>query len=226
MLNEHSWINWRSELFHDLHENDQGPDKADRAIEQLHAEIRNSRSTVFGFETKFQHLDENGLDLSLEAFIEQLTRSGFRHFMMLRRRNYLRQAISVARGQQTQAWHFQTGKRPPGIQQVRLDLNNIGLGGKNRSLLDCFGWLDRTYAAASELAARKGIMWLEIDYEKDLEKDPFVGYQKVVDFLSIPREKPGISLHKIGGQPIQDMTENFDQIQACLQGTEYEWMLG
>ena len=223
MLAAHPQMEWKGEVFHAFHE------RADRStavkpfqtLEQL---IAHSKHPHFGFETKFQHLDSNGLNLSLESYLSELKKLGFGKLIILRRQNLLRQAISVARGQATQKWHVSSKKQKPEMGLVELDIANVSLGGKNRHLLDCFKFLEQTYLDASRLFARLEWDCLQICYEKDLQQNPFDGYQLAVDYLGVPLVRPEISLQKLESRPIKKIVSNYSQLRDCLSGTEYEWM--
>jgi LPS sulfotransferase NodH len=225
LLNAHSQIEWQSELFHEFHERVAVVKNREEPIEHLENLIAVSPAPVFGFECKFQHLDSNGLDLAFEQFVDQLLILGFNRFIVLNRKNYLRQAISVARGQATRNWHLPIKQATPPTNRIYLNLHEIGLGGQNRSLLDCFRHLESQYATADNILSAKHCSLLNVCYEEDLQQDPLVGYRKTVDFLSMHQEQPVISLQQIGGKPIHSMVENFEEIQTTLRGTEFEWML-
>jgi LPS sulfotransferase NodH len=225
MLNAHSQIGWQSELFHEFHERVTANKTREEPVHLLQASIAEDKNSVFGFECKFQHLDSNGLDLSFDTFIDQLLELGFTRFIILNRNNYLRQAISVARGQASRNWHIQAEQTHPPANKVRLNLQEIGLGGRNREMVDCFRYLESQYALALETLSSKNCPLLQLCYEDDLERDPRVGYQKTVDFLSVDEERPEISLQKIGGSAIRTMVENFEEVQMTLRGTDFEWML-
>ncbi|MEE2639114.1 MAG: hypothetical protein VX768_00685 [Planctomycetota bacterium] len=228
MLDRHSKISWGGELFHALHEPAQ-PDTAIRgpedALSLLDQALQHCRSPWYGFETKFQHLDPNGLNKGLEEFIAHLRERGFHYFILLKRKNYLRQAISVARGQQTRQWHFQTGTPSPGVRAVSLDPERLGLGGTDREMIECFHFLDQTYLEAEATLNAHHCNWIQLEYETDLESDPRGGFQKVASFLGLDPETPDACLQKIGGQPLAEMLDNLDAVSNRLTGTAYQWML-
>ena len=224
LLNSHPSINWQSELFHAIHENAQSVN-ASEAYGLLSKHIDLATSSCFGFETKFQHLDGNGLDVSLDQYLQRLETMAFSKFLVLKRSNYLRQAISVARGQHTKVWHVTTDKPQPKFESFHFDTELVSLGGRHRTLLDCFGFLDHSYqqAKATMDGLQLDCLWLE--YEEDLQTDPSIGLNKVLDFLNLPRIRPSISLRKLDHRPIDQMISNADEVHALLHGTRFEWML-
>ena len=114
MIASHRNVDWRGEIFHDLHE-------SKTKVEPwglLDGIIDESTRTILGFETKFQHLDQNAVDLPMAEFLYRLERRKFSHFIILKRKNYLRQAISVVRGQATKTWHFRKSTPQPEFTPV------------------------------------------------------------------------------------------------------------
>ena len=80
MAVSHGSIDWQGELFHELHE---GQDKSN-PWKHLTGPISTSEKPIFGFETKFQHLDVNGLNVPLNQYIEDLEELGFSKFIVLK----------------------------------------------------------------------------------------------------------------------------------------------
>ena len=224
MLAAHPEVDWRGELLHPLHEKTDQLPPVDQPTELITAPMNASRRPVFGFEAKFQHLDGNGLRMSLGRFVDFLVDNGFEKFVVLKRQNYLRQAISVARGQQTGNWHQQTGQMHAAPPAIKLDVDAISLGGTNRDIVDAFRFLDTTYSEARECFMERILDVLEIDYERDLESDPQSGFAIVSQYLGIADSLGRSSVQKIGGGPIEQLVSNFDEIQQRLGKTEYQWM--
>jgi hypothetical protein len=223
MLQSHPQIEWAGELFHAHHE------RKDRSVELrpfelLKNRIAHSAFRHFGFETKFQHLDSNGLQLDLEAYLLQLNKLGFRKFIVLKRNNYLRQAISVARGQISSMWHVPIKDMVPETEPLYLDTVCVSLGGRNRSILDCFQFLDQSYSDAMDTLRRLSFCLCELCYEEHLQEQPLEGYRLVMDFIRVPYVRPEISVRKLESRPVNQIVSNFDELVRCLKGTKHEWM--
>lgn len=225
MLNAHTQIEWRGELFHPLINKPDQLDWISTPLDLLTHPLNDSPSHVFGFETKFQQLGRNGLDLEFNTFVDRLNELGFDKFILLKRNNYLRQAISVARGRQTGQWHYSRDQPKPQFEPLTLDINAIKLCGQNRELLESFEYLDQTYEQAYDLLKAKHET-LVLEYEVDLEHDPNLGFEKAIRFLELPNEKANASVRKLGGAAIPSMLTNYQAVQDRIAKTRYAWMLG
>ncbi len=224
MVGDHPDVDWAGEVFHALHENTVDAIELADPFQWLHGPIRNSKCKSFGFETKFQHLDSNGLDLTFDEYLTLLKSLNFDRFIILKRRNYLRQAVSVARGQLTKTWHVTQEMKRPVFAPFPMDPTKIGLGGSDRELVDCFEFLDEVYEKAEESFAQHKISCLNLCYEDDLEHEPQIGFHKVVGFLQLSPAEPMVSLQKLGVRPLAQAISNFDEIRQLLSGTKYGWM--
>ncbi len=224
MLNSVPNMQWAGEIFHELHESELNATPMD-AIAHLRSNIPQNNKVAFGFETKFQHLDANGLNVRFVDYVDQLTELGFLKFVFLKRRNYLRQAISVARGQQTKTWHVSADAEKPNFDPVVLDLENISLGGCNRPILKCFEFLDHTYQESEHVMRSLGLDTLTLNYEDDLEPNPDHGFRRICDYMGLPYNPTPCSVQKLESRPIPEIVSDFDKINSCLSGTPYQWML-
>ena len=224
MLRDHPDVTWAGEVFHALHENEIDIRAIQDPFQMLLGPMRESNRRAFGFETKFQHLDSNGLDISFEEYLTQLQSLNFDRFIVLRRKNYLRQAVSVARGQLTKTWHVAPEIAKPVFKPFRLDPTKIGLGGTDRELVDCFQYLDGVYQKTAEIFTRLKIDCLDLCYEDDLEIDPIIGFQKVANFLKLSSTDPEVSLQKLEARVLTEIISNYDEIRNSLVETQYSWM--
>lgn len=224
MLNSHPDLEWHSELFHHYHESREASDRVEDPWDLLLTPLSQSSKRHFGFELKFQHLNKGGLDLSIGQAIDRLLELDFHHFVVLRRENYLRQAVSVARGQQTQTWHVKTDASLPKFAPVHLELDAIALGGKPRPIEACFEYLEKSYKELKTGLAKRGLVFLELSYEQDLQNDPDVALTRTLNTLALRRIRPNVSLQKINDYPLPELLSNYEQVCQRLEGTPYHWM--
>lgn len=220
MAASHPKIAWHGEVLHEYH---QSKSKTGDPWRLIFRPLEDCRFRVFGFETKFQHLDQNGLDIGFADFIQRLREHDFEKFIILRRENMLRQVVSIARGRQTGQWHFKTtDNRPPPIG-VRLDLERVFLGGKPRPLLDCFKFAEDRYQEATTILDSTDPLLLT--YESDLQNWPAEGMTRLAEFLGVRNHRPTTDLQKIEARPLAEILENFEEVASVLAGTQFEWML-
>lgn len=224
MLNSHPDIDWKSELFHPVHEKEMSPAELGDPFEFIQSAAVGSAKRTFGFETKFQHLDSNGLDIDFGVFLFRLNAIGFTKFILLERKNYLRQAISVARGQLTKTWHVSEKDAKPNFQPFQFDVDQVGLGGKNRSLIECFKFLESYYQIVLEIFQQCGMEFLHLKYEDDLEGDATIGFSKAICYLDLPTASVTASLQRLDNRSVAEMISNFDEVCGILRGTHFEWM--
>ena len=105
-----------------------------------------------------------------------------------------------------------------------LDPQLVEVGGKYRTILDCFRFLDATYEEATQLLQSKRTLFL--NYEDDFESDPMIGYKKATEFLELkPRKKPLVHTQRINQKSTRESLVNYEAIEMKLRGTEFEWML-
>lgn len=218
-------VDWHGELFHAWYEewtSDQRKEFGE-PLRLLTEPLAQSSKPVFGFESKFEHLRPHGLNRSFATFIVELQGLGFSHYVVLRRRNLLRQAISVLRGQKTRQWHFPAGGQAPPPSTVHVDTNSITFAGQRGPVLERFESVDRDYQQA--LDCLDGQNLLQLDFEADIASDPRVAYRKTCQFLGLKPGRIQPDLQRIGGQPLASIIENFDEVESVLAGSRFAWML-
>lgn len=225
LLNARAEIDWQGELLHPLHEKEVSVSGVNDPLKLITKPMQQSKQPVFGFEAKFQHLDDNGLNMPFAIFVDTLISSGFEKFIVLKRQHYLRQAISVARGQASGQWHQKKGQPKPANDAVHLDVDAVSLGGKNREITKAFEFLDDTYALAADCFTERIVDVLNLEYELDLEIEPQVGFDKACLYLGLNSVPGHSSVEKLGGQPLQEMLVNYTEIADRLLNTPWQWML-
>jgi hypothetical protein len=179
----------------------------------------------YGFEIKLNK-DENDVYIQIKSdlqnFIIKLYELGFTHFIILSRRNYLRQIISGTIGFETRKWRLSSNEKPL-LAKLKLDLENIPYGYDSRSLFSRFQEFDTTYNLLDELLANQKV--LRMIYEEDILKDPQKGYRRVCNFLGLKDYKVKVRLGRMNPFHLSEIVVNFQEIEGHLRGTEYEWML-
>lgn len=226
MLGRHPQVVWAGEIFHAWQEGKISLREKDRIGDPmliLERELESCKSPVFGFESKFKHLNKNGLDLSITRYVEKLKANAFTHFIVLRRENMLRQAISVIRGKAMQQWHFSKDEQPPKDCALTLNPKHLSVGGYRGAIAKCFHDLENDYRQIETVLNGDNV--LQLTYEKDIQNDPTVAYKRICEFCKI--DCPGIQpdLRQIHSKPVRQLIDNYDEVAKALQETEFEWML-
>lgn len=227
MLRQHpmSQIEWDGEIFERQFNGDLTDHRATPPLRLLQERITQSNAHVFGFETKChpdQHLASDWVGMTIERYVESLRGMKFADFIILRRRNYLRQLVSFYVGRRRGRWHLEAGQAPSPTR-VRIDALRCGIGQRPKPILDLFQGLDEAHRRISESIKGAGV--LELVYEDDIESDPLIAYRKIADALALGPITPTIPLARINPFSLREMIANYDEVATELVGSPYEWML-
>lgn len=226
LLGQHPAIHWDGEVF-DRVRRRKLPEMwmVKEPLRMLELRMQWAACRYYGFETKFgrdQHLGAKLLDLPLPTYVERLQELGFSYFVLLERRNYLRQIasrlIAWKRGRQHLPAH-----RHAAATRIHLPVEEISLGGAPVALAELFADLDRRYEEARQLVSNLG--GLHLVYEDDVEQDPKRAYGKICDYLNVERLAPRVPLSRTNPYPLSRVLENAGEVEAHLNGTPYRWML-
>lgn len=186
----------------------------------LRKQMIRAGSHFYGMEIRPFHL--RTLKLPMAQFISDLRNMGYSHFIILRRKNILKAIISNVIAAQKHHFH-QPATEKSVLTQITLDVANVAFLRGNAPLLSWLELHDKDLQTIDKLL--KGLRVLQLTYEDDLEDDPFVAYQKVGEFIGVKPHQVQIKLGKTNPFPLRDILINFDEVQAALRSTPYEWML-
>lgn len=172
----------------------------------------------YGFDLKFSHVTEFGL--AVADYVDAARSAGVTHFVILRRNNYVRHAISGINGGRRGKYHHRDGAPEP-LAPIALPLQAVNVDLYRSSLIEHFERWDRLY---NEVELHLGENALTITYEHDIAPDPQVGYSKVQNFLGLPPYSPRVRLRRSNPEPLGDLITNLDELRQYLTGTPYAWM--
>jgi len=223
LLNQHSKFSWSGEIY---------PNKKDKYLKfiyknhELLLKIRmyQHHSDFFGFELKTasrQILKKNTIGMDLECFLSLLEKHHFKHFIILERKNYLRQFVSFYNAKITKIHHV--SEKPKHANKINFNPNNCLFLNKHSTLIDHFEYLDKHYSNLKTILKNKQV--LHLNYEDDILETPLIAYEKICNFIHIKPEKPIINLKQTNAFPLEDLIENIEDIKKHLKGSKYEWML-
>jgi hypothetical protein len=118
-----------------------------------------------------------------------------------------------------------TASAPRLINKLNTDLNPYAFGivYNPKPLINCLEEIDQTYRQLESLLEDKSSLWLT--YEDDILPDPRIAYRKICEFIQVEPMAVDILNQRTNPFPIREIVENYDELEAMLQGTKFEWML-
>lgn len=220
LMDQHPDIFWDGEVWRDMVAAgmDQ-PVSADDFYGFLEKRKHFAGGLIYGYEVKFFHIESLADDL--EAQLAVLERLGPTDFVVLERKNYLRKIISSVKASQTTRWHQPAGS-VAALEKLTLSPDRLQIDGKNTALLPLLRAYQEDFEKLRECLASRKHLWLT--YEDDLAESPLHGYRKISDFLDIDQFPVKIRYGKTNPYPVRDVIENYEEVVASLDGTEFEWM--
>jgi hypothetical protein len=188
-------------------------------IEYLKKSMSKSNA-IYGFEIKPYHLRLIGMPF--EEYLKEIEILGFRHFILLDRRNKLRKIISSVKAKGSGIYHLRKGSSPQ-FEKIKIPIDNIRIDNESKSLLRFINDYQRDVDLINEILKSK--TFLRLTYEDDIEDDPLKAYSAICEFIGVKTINPTISLSKTTPFPIRDLVENFDEVASCLSNSPHKWML-
>ncbi|MBT8448001.1 MAG: hypothetical protein HKO62_13035 [Gammaproteobacteria bacterium] len=186
----------------------------------LRARMREAGSRIYGFEAKFFHLDYTAYDL--DAFLATLRSLGFKHFIVLERRNLLRKIASSVAAHERSEFHIKASANA-GVNRIHLPVDAVRIDRNCKPLREFLAGYTRDLARLERSLSADSM--LKLTYEEDIASDPAAAYRRVCDFLDLTPVATEVRLAKTNPYPLADMLENFDEVSAALRDTEFAWML-
>lgn len=224
VLNQHPGIRWRGEIYEPYA--DAGTPRPNFRDDLRYTQIE-CGPKLPGFELKglpSQHLPTLGV--SLRQFLETVREHGFSRCVFLDRRNTLRKLISVQIVDQglRDSYHV-TRDREAGLKgRLRIDLQRVRIQGKYASLLEMIQHIDEETEKARHLVGEY-FDFLPLVYEDHIETDPLVAYREILTHLGLPHHDAEVTLKRVNVKTLQELIENYQEVEDLLAGTKYEWML-
>ena len=199
-------------------------------LEQAEQDV--SGSNLHLFEVK--HLPDQNLGLypklEVQDWLNHFFAQGYKHHLLMRRRNGLRRLVSHFRAAQSGQYVLGASGDVVNDSPITIPLEGIVHGFGTRTLL---GWLEE-YERGHEVMRRclgdldksnPDFSWLELVYEDQIEHDPLMAYRDVCDFLGLPAVDVDLRYRKISPGRLVDLIENLDEVRHCLSPTRFAWML-
>ena len=204
------------------------------SIESVLEEAQQSSAecTLHFFEVK--HLPDQNLglypQLQLQDWLNLFFAHGYRHHLLMRRRNGLRRIVSHFRAAQSGQYVLGSSSAVAQSAPITIPLEGIVHGFGARTLL---GWLEeyeRGHEAMQHCLSAMGKLhpefsWLELVYEDQIEPDPYIAYRDVCSFLDLPVIDVDLRYRKISPGRLAELIANLDEVRDCLLSTRFAWML-
>jgi hypothetical protein len=168
-----------------------------------------------------------GCGAPLHEAVQAFRQAGVSHFVSLLRSNHIRRYVSYLIAMKTGVWHTHRAADRP--HAVRIDLQQVhdyDIGFASGTLLQC---LDHYYTQLLPQWERalQDVPHLMLRYEDHVEHDPVRGYRAIVDFLGLDESLPPAVFGQArqNAWPLQQLIENFDEVERALRGTLYAALL-
>jgi len=211
MLHEYAQIGWKGEAFRRTKTAHLKNER--QLLFQAIREMRvNRAATHAGFEIKPMHLE--GFNLGIPEFIAYCQEIGIDTFITLTRKNLLRKMVSSDMGKA--AGKFQLGLHET-IQKPKLSL----CANKEGSILKRIKKYEQEVLDIESIK----VPHLTLNYEEDVLGNIQQGFEKIQNYLSIPRMKVAVSLQRMNPEPLNEILANFKEVESVLKNTPYQWML-
>ena len=223
MFRQHKHIRWFNEVFNKnnfFYKEFGGGRK--RVKTALNYHLYRKPSQWVGFEVTFSVNQQIGVEIrmELEDFIALAKEVGVSHFIILERSNLLRRSVSAHLAERNR---YHTKEEVKKVSTVPINVKSFQFGAKQFPLIDHFKNIEDEYRRLNELL--QDDQCLTINYEKDILPDPLIAYEKICDFLNIEDQDPDIRYKRTNPFPLNEVIENFKEVEDLLKGTKYEWML-
>lgn len=223
-LNQHSQLQWDNEVFNKWMPNKRN----DLPIPDLQKEISAIKSRKL---KTYQAIDVKLLtsqhptifNLSAPQLHAILSKNGYKYHILLERQNILRRMVSHCAALFKYTYHIATSSSKPNLQPFFMPTDEIKVGAEINSLI---GWIEKisNENIIFKNYMNKHVNSLCLTYEESIEQDPFIGYKKICDLLSLEVEPSKVLLQRTNPFPLRDLLINYKEIKNILVNTKHEWM--
>jgi hypothetical protein len=228
MLRQHPKIYWDGEIYNSIIKklNKTKQDKYKKDATEFFNKFLfkrmclSGKNKFYGFELKFFHL--KFFQVELPFYINYLENLGFKHFIVLERKNYLRKIVSSVVAHQSSIWH-QPAKTNSLLSSVYINIEKLKLDGCENSLFFFLQQYEKDFLILKKILKHYNVLWLT--YEGDILNGPFSAYLKITNFLNINQHKVSIRYGRTNPFKLERLIENFEDVEQNLRGTRFEWML-
>jgi len=215
MLHQCPGVDWAYELFNPT-VSQIGPGKG---YERLRRRLTAPRTNRFGFEAVVEQIVAQGLTVA--DFVERASADGVGDWVLLTRRNLLRQHVSIMLAHESGRYHEQRTDfwRPTERRRLHLDVAK----GAGDWLVNHFR--ERVRDVEAVRTTLKDRHFFELVYEDDVERDPRQAIARLATFLRLPDYDPVVRYLPVEPYSLAETIGNYAEVAAVLEKTEFAWML-
>ena len=164
------------------------------------------------------------MGVTLGQFLDVVREYGFSQCIFLDRRNILRRLLSAQIVDQgLRRTYYMSEKQPPLSGRLSIDVQRFRINDHYMPLLDMIRYIEEETEKARHLVS-KYFNPVPIYYEDHIETDPRIAYREVLAQLGLPHHEANVTLKRINVKTLQELVENYQEVEDLLAGTKYEWM--
>jgi hypothetical protein len=221
LLTQHPDFHWDGELFnHHLQLWRSVPrQRLGEAQKLIRRRMNRHDVPYYGFEVLPSQLKAGHADLN--DFAGTLDEFGFEYFVLLTRRNLLRKLISSLVARERGRWRMSSGEIAP-LTRVHVDVDDLELA-SSKPLLDHLHDAQAEYDTLQTMLSSRRC--LQLVYEDDVLRDPRRAVRRICDFLGVEYMDLPVRHGRTTPQALDQVVQNFAELERVLSGTEFEWML-
>jgi LPS sulfotransferase NodH len=230
LLNQNPDIKWDNELMNMVGsgKNQVWDDKFENdRLKILLNRYSRTKEKAYGFETKaIQEADlgRDVLGINFSMYMDYLTKYGMSKFVILKRKNLLKQLFSIERIVQSKKTHYYKGEEKVKTK-LHFDPNNAIYGNYKGDIVSIFETLENQYEVIENELRKRHLDYVILSYEDDIEKNPMDAYTKICDFINVAKSDVVVKQVKIGTTLLLDQISNPEDTINHLNDTPYAWML-
>jgi hypothetical protein len=224
LLNQHPKINWIGEIFSRFKEkfgHSSWVWERPELMIKMRTNIHPCR--VLGLEVKRGQMINLGMEeKKLINFLEKL---GYKKYIILKRKNYLRKKISEIVSERIEKMNTKKDVKTPKVR-VPIKMGKWDVPKKTEkieTIVDHFKMLDRFYVNLENILEKKEV--IRIEYERDIKSNPKIASRKMLNMIGLKEHESKVETKKMNKKPLKDSISNFEEVKRSLSGTKYEWMI-
>ena len=191
----------------------------DASLEALRERISRDGPDRTGFGIEISQLAASGMTPA--EFLRRAAEIGVDRWILLTRRNRLRQLVSAALADATGRDQVRPSDPWQEAPPHRVTIDPVDAAGM--TLADRFRNQDgATGAVRTALAPYASI---ELVYEDDIANAPLQAVARLTPFLQLPDYDPVVRHQRLAPWPLREIVANYEAVAAALAGNEFAWML-